>query len=124
MTTLRKVLSTLTALSVIGLAVGTTTPALAQSQTQAQAQAATPWQKDHPRRAEVNKRLANQNRRINHEVKDGDLTPRQAARLHREDHQIRKEEQLMASQNGGHITRSEQKVLNQQENAVSRQIGQ
>jgi hypothetical protein len=30
----------------------------------------------------------------------------------------------MASQNGSHITRLEQRTLNQQENAVSRQIGQ
>ncbi len=30
----------------------------------------------------------------------------------------------MASQNGGHITKSQQRILNQQENAVSRQIGQ
>ena len=29
----------------------------------------------------------------------------------------------MASQNGGHISKSEQTVLNQQENSVSRQIG-
>ena len=29
----------------------------------------------------------------------------------------------MASQNSGHITKSEQNVLNQQENAVSKQIG-
>ena len=29
----------------------------------------------------------------------------------------------MASQNGGHITKREQKTLNQQENAVSKQIG-
>ena len=29
----------------------------------------------------------------------------------------------MASQNGGHITKSEQNVLNQKENAVSKQIG-
>ena len=28
----------------------------------------------------------------------------------------------MASQNGGHITKQEQRTLNQQENAVSRQI--
>jgi hypothetical protein len=30
----------------------------------------------------------------------------------------------MSSMNNGHITRTEQKALNQQENAVSRQIGQ
>jgi hypothetical protein len=29
----------------------------------------------------------------------------------------------MAKFNGGHITKTEQKMLNQQENAVSRQIG-
>jgi hypothetical protein len=29
----------------------------------------------------------------------------------------------MASTNGGHITKTEQKALNQQENEVSRQIG-
>ena len=85
--------------------------------------AQTQWQKDHPRRAEVNKRLANQNRRIHKEVKEGDLTKTQAAALHKDDRQIRKEERAMASQSGGHITRQEQKTLNQQENAVSKQIG-
>jgi hypothetical protein len=29
----------------------------------------------------------------------------------------------MASQNGGHITKPQQQILNQQENAVSKQIG-
>jgi len=85
--------------------------------------AQTQWQKDHPRRAEVNKRLANQNQRIKKEVKEGDMTKAQAAKLHKEDRQIRKEERVMASQNGGHITKQEQKTLNQQENQVSRQIG-
>jgi hypothetical protein len=81
------------------------------------------WQKNHPRRTEVNKRLANQNTRIKQEVKGGDMTKGQARKLHREDRQIRREERTMASQNGGHITKQEQKTLNQQENAVSRQIG-
>ena len=83
----------------------------------------TSWQKAHPRREQVNERLANQNRRIHEEVKEGDLTRTQAAALHRDDRQIRREERLMASQNGGHITKGEQRVLNHQENAVSRQIG-
>jgi hypothetical protein len=85
--------------------------------------AETQWQKDHPRRTEVNKRLANQNRRIKQERKEGEITKGQAQQLHKEDHQIRQEERDMASQNGGHITKSEQKVLNQQENGVSKQIG-
>jgi len=85
--------------------------------------AETQWQKDHPRRTEVNKRLANQNRRIKQERKEGEITKGQAQQLHKEDHQIRQEERDMASQNGGHITKSEQRVLNQQENGVSKQIG-
>jgi small-conductance mechanosensitive channel len=82
----------------------------------------TKWQKNHPRRTEVNKRLSNQNKRINQGVKNGTLTKAQAAQLHKEDRQIRQEERAMASQNGGHITKQEQRTLNQQENKVSRQI--
>jgi hypothetical protein len=77
----------------------------------------------HPRRHQVNKRLNNQNKRIHQEVKGGDMSKGQAAKLHKEDHQIRTEERSMASQNGGHITKQEQQTLNQQENAVSKQIG-
>ncbi|AOJ66082.1 hypothetical protein WJ32_27155 [Burkholderia ubonensis] len=84
----------------------------------------TPWQKAHPRREEVNQRLANQNRRIHHAVKEGEMSHAQAARLHRDDHKIRQEERDMAAQNGGHLTKPEQRVLNQQENAVSNKIGQ
>ena len=36
---------------------------------------------------------------------------------------VRREERLMASQHGGHITRLEQRALNQQENGISREIG-
>ena len=83
----------------------------------------TQWQKQHPRRTEVNARLANQNKRINTELKEGEITKGQAQKLHREDHAIRNEERTMASTNGGHITKAEQRALNQQENQVSKQIG-
>jgi uncharacterized protein HemX len=86
------------------------------------ASADTTWQKNHPRREQVNGRLNNQNKRIHNDVKNGTLTKSQAASLHKEDHQVRQEERDMASQNGGHITKSEQKVLNQQENGISKQI--
>jgi hypothetical protein len=86
------------------------------------ASAETTWQKNHPRRTQVNHRLANQNKRIHQDVKDGTLTKGQAANLHHEDSQVRQEERDMASQNGGHITKSEQKALNGQENAISNQI--
>lgn len=80
------------------------------------------WAKDHPRRAEVNHRLDNQSRRIHRDVRKGELTHAQAAQLHHQDRQIRHEERAMARQNGGHLTRAEQHVLNRQENAVSHEI--
>jgi hypothetical protein len=85
--------------------------------------AETQWQKDHPRRTQVNSRLNNQNKRIHNEVKDGQISKSQAKQLHSEDHAIRSEERTMASTDGGHITKTDQKALNQQENAVSKQIG-
>ena len=86
------------------------------------ASAETSWQKNHPRRTQVNHRLDNQDRRIHQDVKNGTLTKAQAANLHHEDHQVRQEERDMASQNGGHITKPEQRVLNGQENKISSQI--
>lgn len=83
----------------------------------------TTWQKNHPRREQVNNRLENQNDRIKEEVKEGDMSKAKAAKLHKADKQIRQEERDMAAQNHGHITKSEQKTLNQQENAVSKKIG-
>ncbi len=88
------------------------------------AAADTTWQQNHPRREEVNNRLAVQNARIHNQVKEGDLSKSQAVTLHKDDHQIRGEERAMASQNGGHITKQEQRTLNQQENRVSNKIGE
>ena len=89
----------------------------------APALADTQWQKDHPRREQVNNRLKNQNKRIRQERKEGEITKAQAQQLHSQDHAIRQEERTMASTNGGHITKAEQKALNQQENQVSKEIG-
>lgn len=81
------------------------------------------WAEAHPRRDQVNDRLENQGRRINEEYREGDISRTEARQLHRDDRQILQEERDMAAINGGYITRSEQGVLNQQENVVSRQIG-
>jgi hypothetical protein len=96
----------------LGVVAGTT--AIANAET---------WNEAHPRRAEVNGRLANQNARINQERREGEITAGQARALHAQDRFIRREERFEARQNGGHITRSEQRSLNQQENGVSREIG-
>ncbi|MEA2914668.1 MAG: hypothetical protein QOJ15_6749 [Bradyrhizobium sp.] len=85
--------------------------------------AETSWERNHPRRDQVNDRLANQSRRINQEYREGEISRGQARTLHREDRQVRREERTMASLDGGHITRADQRALNQQENAISRQIG-
>jgi hypothetical protein len=81
------------------------------------------WQFHHPRRTEVNERLAVQNFRINREVRQGQISPWQARQLHRQDFAIRGEERAMARYNGGYITRGEQHMLNRQENQTSRRIG-
>lgn len=82
----------------------------------------TQWQKNHPRREEVNKRLENQNRRIDHKLDDGHMSRAEARKLHKEDQNIRQQERDMAKLDHGHITKGEQKVLNQEENQVSQQI--
>src|SRR3974390_1419083 len=87
------------------------------------AMADTTWEKNHPRRDEVNDRLQNQNKRIHRELKQGDITKAQAAALHKDDHMIRQEERDMAKLDKGHITKADQRSLNQQENVVSKDIG-
>ena len=84
--------------------------------------AETQWEKDHPRRDEVNDRLENQHRRIEEGVKDGQLTPGEAHHLRREDRKIRREERRYARRHHGHISKREQKRLNREENKASRDI--
>jgi len=88
----------------------------------ASASAETHWQKVHPRRTEVNDRIALQHARVNEKVDSGKMTAAQGQQIKQEDHQVRQEERDMASQNGGHITKQEQRTLNQQENSISNQI--
>lgn len=80
------------------------------------------WRGSHPRRAEVNARLRNLDRRIANERKEGDLSKARAQTLRRDDRSIRQEERDMARLDKGHITKAERRVLNQQENVLSRQI--
>lgn len=87
--------------------------------------AATPaiaFKGEHPRRLEVKGRLYNQNSRINAGVRDGQLTHQEAHQLRSNDRRIYREQQTMAHLDGGHITKADQRALNQQENANSRDI--
>ena len=82
------------------------------------------WRADHPRRDEVNARLAAQNARIDVKERAGKITPAQAAALHRDDHQIRVEERAMASQDDTHLTEPDDRLLNEQEDQLSKEIEQ
>lgn len=80
------------------------------------------FKNNHPRRAEVNQRLRNQDRRIHNKFKHGDISRHQAYRMHQRDHNIRKHERVMAYRHNGHITRHEQYRLNHRENRLNHRI--
>jgi hypothetical protein len=82
------------------------------------ASAETAWQAHHPRRVEVNHRLHNINRDIRHERREGELTARQAWRLHHAAHRVRVQERRFAARHHGHLTRAEQWRLNHRENRL------
>jgi hypothetical protein len=105
------------------LALGLAAVALAVVLGTASSASAGTWSQNHPRRAEVNDRLAIQNFRINRELREGEISYRQARALHAEDRAIRQQERAMAFARGGSISRGEQRLLNREENFVSRQIG-
>jgi len=77
----------------------------------------------HPRRAEVNERLAHQNDRIDRARMDGSISGAKARRLHAADRRVRMHERRYAFFHHGHISRAEQHRLNRQENRISHRIG-
>jgi hypothetical protein len=105
------------------LAIGIVAAALAAVLGTAGSASAATWTQNHPRRAEVNERLAIQDFRINRELREGEIGVRQARALHAEDFAIRQQERAMAFARGGSISRGEQRLLNGEENFVGRQIG-
>jgi hypothetical protein len=103
-------------------AAGIAAAALAFLATSRPAVAGGKWDKEHPRRAEVNGRLANQNKRIAQGEKSGRISKQQGAQLHAEHQNIRSQERADGAAHGGHITKGEQRQLNHEENAESKQI--
>ncbi len=77
----------------------------------------------HPRRDQVVDRTQKQNHRITHQVREGELSHAQAHALRVSDHSTVLQQRADAKANGGYITKSQQKSLNQQLNANSKQIG-
>ncbi len=78
---------------------------------------------NHPRVNEVNSRIDNQERRINKERREGELTRAQAQADRSNLKAINQEKHDMRSTDGGHLTKADQRALNQQLNRNSRRIG-
>ncbi len=109
----------------IGIAAAALFAALGMTQAASAGHSGAPaatWAEEHPRRDEVNDRIENQEARISKDLSEGKITPSQATTLRAEDKTIRGEEQSMAKTDGGHITKADQKSLNQQLNYNSKQI--
>lgn len=76
----------------------------------------------HPRVSEVDRRLLNQQKRVNHGVGDGAINGAQAARDESRDGRIARELSADQAAHGGHITQAEQNQLNRQLNRNSNAI--
>jgi hypothetical protein len=79
--------------------------------------------KHHPRRDQVLDRTQRQNRRITHEVREGELSHGQAHALRRNDRSVAQQQRAAAKANGGFITKQQQQSLNAELNSNSKQIG-
>ena len=64
--------------------------------------------------AQVNERRVNQQRRIAQGVRSGELTPRETARLERQESRINREVRRDRADNGGHLTPGERHRVNRQ----------
>ncbi len=84
--------------------------------------AQTPFEATHPRRAEVSRRVAVQERSVVVARHEDRISPRRAAYLRHQDYLIRERARLDAMRHHGHITRREQVALNHRENHVNRQL--
>jgi hypothetical protein len=76
----------------------------------------------HPRVNEVNRREENQQKEIGNEIKNGQIGPRRAAHLEREEASIQNQEKRDMAKNNGHLTKQEQGHLNRFENHVHNEI--
>jgi hypothetical protein len=72
----------------------------------------------HPRVNQVNRR----ENRIGRQAKNADLNAAQKARLQKQKHAFNKEEQTMRKADNGHLTKADQKALNQQLNKGHREV--
>jgi hypothetical protein len=79
--------------------------------------------KNHPRVNQVDKRINNQEKRITKEKKEGEITKQQARQDRKNLSTINQEKKDMRKMDNGHLTKKDQKALNQQLNQNSKKIG-
>lgn len=73
-------------------------------------------------RHSIAQRQANQQARINHGVRDGQITPGGAAAAERTQNHIAREDERMRSRDGGRLTAADRHRLARQQNRASRNI--
>jgi hypothetical protein len=82
---------------------------------------AQPFAQEHPKNPVV-KREFNQQRRIGNGIKNDRLTPRQGARLERQQMRIHRQMRTMRAHHNGRLTMRERRVLRHRQNIASRKI--
>lgn len=82
------------------------------------------WQRSHPARAHINHRIARQQVRITHQVRQGDMSRSEARGLRGDLRGVRQQERAYAQANGnnGHLTRAQARDLNHQLGQTSKAI--
>jgi len=76
----------------------------------------------HPRVNEVNRREANQQRRIANGVASGKLNSQQTANLEKRETSVENREKRDMAAHDGHLTKAEQRGINRQQNRISKSI--
>jgi hypothetical protein len=70
----------------------------------------------------IHQRKVNQQRRIGKGVSNGQLTPRETARLEHKEAHLNRETRRMRAANGGHLTAQQKARVTRQQNHLSRDI--
>ena len=76
----------------------------------------------HPGVNEVNRREANQQKRIGNGIKKGTLTSKQATHLEKRETVVQNREKADMAKHNGHLTKAERRGINRQQNRISRTI--
>jgi len=114
----------LTDLLLVLVVVGLMTAGSASAQTPTNTSGAGPGVVDpgHPRVNQVNRREANQQKRIANGVSSGKLSAKQTANLDKREAAVKNREQRDMAAHNGHLTKAEQKGINRQQNRISKSI--